>query len=275
MAQAQISPDGHQPTFNFGVVCAFFWACCTLPCAYSAPAFIPMAEASTGLAFSASEVGAHAAHIRNQLLLEMEASQERGCAVHCDAIAEVWEKLLPVIQSQQTQSPITFRLEIVNSRSVDALAFAEGTVILSEAFVSRLALDRAHIAFVLAHEVSHILMQHERQTLTSALAWMAPLPASSAADIYREMEDRYFQMDTYLSVVAHQTEFEADEIGLALAAMAGYDPRRQLEFMQTLTNRGSQQSMLSTHPDPSLRLGRLHDHLPLALRLFERAQGQP
>jgi Zn-dependent protease with chaperone function len=273
MAQAQISPDGHQPTFSFGVICAFFWASCTWACAYAAPTAIPIAEASSGLAFSESEVGAHAAHIKSRFLLEADAKNERGCALHCEAIAEVWNTLLPVIRSQQPRNPIALRLEIVNSSSVDALAFAEGTVILSEAFVSRLALSKAHIAFVLAHEASHVLLQHERQTLTSALAWMAPMRASSAAEIYQEMEDRYFQMDTYLSVVAHQTEFEADEIGLGLAAMAGYDPHLQLEFMQTLAQRGSRQSMLSTHPEASLRLGRLREHLPLAVRLFERAQG--
>jgi hypothetical protein len=63
MAQAQISPDGHQPAFNFGVICAFFWASFTWACAYSAPAAIPIAEASSGLAFSESEVGAYAARI--------------------------------------------------------------------------------------------------------------------------------------------------------------------------------------------------------------------
>lgn len=239
MAHAQISPNGHQPTISFGVICAFFWASFTWACAQGAPAAIPIAETSSGLAFSESEVGAHAAHIKSQFLLEADTKNERGCAVHCEAIAEVWDKLLPFIQAQQPRNPIALRLEIVNSSSVDALAFAEGTVILSEAFVSRLALNGAHIAFVLAHEASHILLQHERQTLTSALVWMAPLRAISAADIYQEMEDRYFQMDTYLSVVAHQTEFEADEIGLGLAAMAGYDPRLQLEFMQTLSNRGA------------------------------------
>lgn len=274
MAQAQISPDGHQPAFSFGVICAFFWASFTWACAYSAPAAIPIAEASSGLAFSESEVGSHAAHTRSQFLVEMDAKRERGCSRHCEAIAEVWGQLLPVIRSQQPSKTISLRLEIVNSSSVDALAFAEGTVILSEAFVSRLALSRAHIAFVLAHEASHILLQHERQTLTSALALMAPLRASSAADIYQEIEERYFQMDTYLSVVAHQTEYEADEIGLALAAMAGYDPHLQLGFMHTLSQQGSRQSILSTHPEASLRLSRLRAHLPLAVRLFERSQGK-
>jgi Zn-dependent protease with chaperone function len=274
MALAQIYPDGHKPAFSFGLVCAFFCMVCTLATAQGVPAFFQVAEASSGLAFSESEVGAHAAHIRNRFLLEMDAKQERGCVAHCTVIAQVWEKLLPVIQSQQAKAPVRFQLEIVTSNSVDALSFAEGTIILSEAFVSRLALDRAHIAFVLAHEVSHIFLQHERQTLTSALALMAPLRAGSAADIYTEMQERYFQMDSYLSVIAHQTEFEADEVGLELAALAGFDPRRQLEFMQKLSHIGSGQSMVSTHPDASLRLDRLRALLPLAIRLFARAQSK-
>jgi len=84
------------------------------------------------------------------------------------------------------------------------------------------------------HSNPRILLRHERQTLTSVVAVMAPPHPSSFADLYSEMEARYFQRDAYLSVIARRTEFEADEVGLQLAALAGFDSRRQLEFMQKL-----------------------------------------
>lgn len=179
----------------------------------------------------------------------------------------MWERLLPIIASQKAQTLAQPRLEIVTSKDLDALSFAEGTIVLSESFVSRLDLDADQIAFVLAHEVAHVLLQHERQTLTSVMALMPANHRRSASELYSEMEAHYFSMDDGLAVIAHQAEFEADEVGLEIAALAGFDPHKQLEFMYKLARVPRGQSLLSTHPDVALRLERLLAVMPLAVRL--------
>ena len=270
---ARLFPIGLKPACGRAWVCLVFSIACAAVSTYGTAATINVAEASTGLAFSESEVGAYAVQLRQQFLAEAQAQFERGCASHCQKIAGVWERLLPVIQSQQPQALAKLRLEIVTSTHIDALSFAEGTIVLSEAFVTRLGLDDAQLGFVLAHEVAHILLQHERQTLTSAMALMAPRTMGSASDLYAEMQERYFSLDSYLAVIAHQTEFEADEVGLELAALAGFDPALQLAFMQKLVGADAGQSMVSTHPDAALRLQRLRALLPLAVRLHAVGTG--
>lgn len=269
MSQVKSSLVDLKPTWGLDTIFAIVLIVCATTSAHCASDHINVAEASAGLAFSESEVGDRSVDLRKRFLATIELKQEEGCLAQCRKIARVWERLLPVIQAQQPKALARPSLEIVNSKDVDALSFAEGTIIISEEYVSRLELDNEQIAFVLAHEVSHILLQHERQTLTSAMALMPSRIARSASDVHTEMEERYFSMDTYFSLIAHQTEFEADEVGLEIAALAGFDPRKQLEFMQKLARNSVAQSMMSTHPEASQRLDRLRDLLPLAYRLYE------
>ena len=63
-------------------------------------------------------------------------------------------------------------LVVLRSLDTEALSFADGTLVISEKFIARSGLDEAQIGFVLSYEASHVLLQHERQTLTSMLAML-------------------------------------------------------------------------------------------------------
>ncbi len=249
----------------------FLLLCLTAVKLVAAQTIVTVAEASAGLAFSESEVDAYAAQLRQQFLADVDSHAQRGCSSHCEQIARVWRQLLPTVQAQQGRTLAKPTLIVVQADTVDALSFAEGTIVLSEPFVVRMDLDDAQLAFVLAHEVAHVLLQHERQTLTSVMALLPGPCARSASDCYSQMGERYFVMDEYFALIAQQTEFEADEVGFHLAALAGFAPRQQLGFMQKLARAGPQQSMLSTHPQAAQRLSSLQQRMPLATRLFERS----
>ncbi len=276
MVQTQSMPVGRVPKPGLGALRAAALSMGLVISAHlgHAAADAPtVAEVSKGLAFSESEVAAYAAPLLQQYLTQVEGRAQRGCATQCDPIQRVWKQLLPVLRSQQTNVQVRPQVLVVRDDGADALSFAEGSVILSELFVIRMALNDAELAFVLAHEAAHILLQHERQTLTSVMALLPGPCARSASECYAHMGESYFLMDDSLAMIAQQAEFEADETGINLAALAGFDPEQQLAFMRKLAALGSQPSMLSTHPDPAARADRLQALLPLAKRLFERSQG--
>lgn len=79
-------------------------------------------------------------------------------------------------------------------------------------------------------------------------------------------------MSESFSFVFHQIEFEADEIGLQLAARAGFVPQLQLRFMEQRAMVATEPSMYTTHPPAFERLQRLRDQMPMALRLFQFGQ---
>jgi predicted Zn-dependent protease len=239
----------------------------------AATAPVLLAEPSTSLAFTQREVEAHAAIAKRDFLQEAAARQELACLSHCAQIQRVWQRLLPVIRAQHAGNIRNLRLKVVHSSRIDALSFPDGLIVISERMVSRRHLNAEQIAFVLAHEASHVLLQHERQSLTSALAILPPnVPHATVAQVYSDIEANYFRLDDALATIAQQSEFEADEVGLLMAALAGFNPQRQLRFMEQLAVQPQGQSMLATHPEAGQRLARLRQRLPLAQRLYGRGK---
>ena len=122
---------------------------------------------------------------------------------------------------------------------------------------------------MLAHEAAHTLLEHERQALTAALSLLPRNVSRTVADIYVEFGFN-IAIVRLLEPVMHQAELEADEVGLQLAALAGYPPTAQLRFMENeaaVDTSGA--AVVSTHPTAASRLARLRGQLPLAERIYE------
>ena len=231
---------------------------------------IRVAVPSSGLAFSVGELSEAGETAKQRVVTEASNSGLTGCLAYCTVLEQVWGKLLPVFHAQQDKQDL--HLVVLRSPHLEAVSFADGTIAISENFISHLDLDEAQIAFVLAHEASHFLLQHERQALTSILALMPSKLARTPQDLYCELEYHYFSMSDSFALIFHQIEFEADEIGMQLAALAGYAPQLQLRFMEQRAMAASTPSLHATHPTAPERLQRLRDQFPLALRLFESGQ---
>jgi Zn-dependent protease with chaperone function len=226
-----------------------------------------VAVPSTGLAFSVAQVSVTGFASRQRLVTDASLAGLNGCLAYCEVVNRVWLALQPAFQAQEDE--VDLRLVVLRSAAVDAMAFPDGTLVISENFIARCGLDEAQIAFVLAHEAAHVLVQHERQALTSMLALSPSRLARTPDDLYIEMEYSYFSMSESYAFISQQGEFEADEIGMQLAALAGFAPQLQLKFMEQRATQAPESSMYATHPPDSERLTRLRDQMPLALRLFQ------
>jgi predicted Zn-dependent protease len=141
--------------------------------------------------------------------------------------------------------------------------------VLSEAFVRRRDLDDAQLAFVIAHEAAHTLLEHERQTLTAALALLPRNVPRTVDDVYVEFGFNIAVL-RLLEPVMQQAELEADEVGLQLASLAGYLPEAQLRFLEVeAAGEKPADAVVVTHPTAASRLARLRSQLPLAERIYE------
>jgi predicted Zn-dependent protease len=67
-------------------------------------------------------------------------------------------------------------------------------------------------------------------------------------------------------------ESEADRIGLALMAKAGYDPHEAIRFWQTMSQQGGSRppTLLSTHPAPESRIQNIKTYIPEAMRYYKK-----
>ena len=66
-------------------------------------------------------------------------------------------------------------------------------------------------------------------------------------------------------------ESEADELGIFIAADAGYDPREAISLWQRMGAQGGEPpEFLSTHPSSETRIRELEALMPLAMEVRRR-----
>jgi predicted Zn-dependent protease len=225
-----------------------------------------------GLAWSATEVERIASRQARTIVERAARDGQLGCRDHCGRLQAVFERLLPVARAQGPQAArLAWSLTVVRSPTLEALALPGGQVFVSEAFLRQSNLGDEELAFVIAHEMAHCVLEHERQALTFARMLLPRDVPRSVADVYTEM-DHNFALLRSMEVVLQQGESEADELGLLMAAAAGYAPPRQIGFIaREAAQAATRPRLLGTHPDAARRLEQLRQRLPLAERIFAAA----
>ena len=82
-----------------------------------------------------------------------------------------------------------------------------------------------------------------------------------------------FGIGTQLGVMlphSRTQEYEADHIGLVLAAKAGYNPQSALAFWEKFSKSGqASPEYLSTHPAPANRINEIRALLPTTMPIYQ------
>jgi predicted Zn-dependent protease len=251
------------------------WFCVSIGWLCAAPVALAqgaqLAYEPTGLHWSAAEVERATTGPVDELVARAAQGAELGCLRHCERLARVFARLVEQARAQTVRSAsLPWSLLVVRLPGIEALAVPNGQLVISERFVDeRLPSDEA-LAFVLAHEMAHSILEHERQALSFARMLLPAQVPRSVRDVYTEM-DHNFALLKAMEPVMQQGELEADELGLLMASAAGFDPVRQLAFMEhECRSAAGPTPLVATHPAACQRLEALRMRLPLARRL-----GQP
>ncbi|MBK6850514.1 MAG: M48 family metalloprotease [Burkholderiales bacterium] len=239
-------------------------------------AALAMAYEPSGLDWSAGEVEA-ASQATMQGLLDRAAKAGRiGCERHCERIEAIYQRLLHEARQQSPHAAaLPWSLTVVRLQQVEAMALPGGQVVVSEAFIDERQLSDQALAFVLAHEMAHSILEHERQALTFARMLLPQVVSRSVQDMYVEL-DLSLSLLIAMEPVLQQGEFEADELGLLLASAAGYAPERQLDFIDDeCAAQDASVKLVATHPPACTRQQQLQARLPLALRIWQLTLPSP
>ncbi len=125
-----------------------------------------------------------------------------------------------LIEGTGRYDDFVFHFTILRSRSPFAFSIAGGYVYLSVGILS-LASCEAEIAAVMAHELGHVLLHH----------------GSKFGEAYLHLKQGTLQeMRAALEEVREEQEREADEFSIKMLVDAGYDPRAQASFYQSLVH---------------------------------------
>ncbi len=225
------------------------------------------------LGWSAAEVERATAGNLEVIIARAKREGEFGCLRTCDRVRQIFDRLVTRARVQTERSrQLHWSLTVVRTADVEAMTLPGGQVLISEAFVDSYHLNDEALAFVLAHEMAHSILEHERQTLHFARMLLPREVPRSVADMYVEL-DYNFALLKSIEPMLQKGEFEADELGLLLASVAGYAPQAQLGFVEQEAQRDHEpSSLVRTHPPARQRLEQLRLRLPLAERLYAAAR---
>lgn len=166
------------------------------------------------------------------------------------------------IALQTERADLPWRFGVLDSDSINAFAAPGGYVFITRGLLLKMR-SEAELVGVLAHEIGHVLKKHHLQAIqknaqTGLVAGLASLAADNSKNSALTNKAISAGTELYARGLDKEDEYEADRIGVVLAARAGYDPYGLPGVLQTLDamngQDGSLALMFKTHPAPGQRL---------------------
>jgi Zn-dependent protease with chaperone function len=213
----------------------------------------------------------------NQREAQARGAGELGCVHYCDLLERAFARVAAAAREQgEGARAIAWQLTVTTTRGESALSLPGGHIVISEDMIAKYHLSEAELAFVIAHEAAHILLNHEAETLDYLQATLLPHGVQrSVWDLYAELDYDAGAMLRIESVM-QQSEMEADFTGMLLGAEAGYPPAQMLSALKKIGAGGKHgDAIIHTHPDMLQRLQHLAGILPMAQRVLAMSSRHP
>jgi len=185
-----------------------------------------------------------------------------------EKVREITDRLIAqAVRFRPDSANWAWEVQLINDpKVVNAFCMAGGKMAIYTGMFERLKATDDEIAQVMGHEIAHALADHTRERMSIAMtSQVATQVAAIAVASSRDMQGLTFTGLQLASVLAIQlpnsrgSEAEADQIGIELAARAGYDPKAAVTLWEKMAKEGGKgpPQFLSTHPSPQNRAARL------------------
>lgn len=153
-----------------------------------------------------------------------------------DYVSELGRSLIPA-GAQGTSRPIEFRFFVIEDPSINAAALPDGTVLIHTGLLGAVE-NEAQLAFVMSHEMAHVLQTHyKREVDETRGARVGLIIAGVAAGAFIGNIGLFLaELGIASAVNGHQRELEnqADRLGLQNVIEHGYDPREAANFSRII-----------------------------------------
>lgn len=205
---------------------------------------------------SAEQERAIGHEVAGRLLGQMPLLDDSGLQQYVNRIGR-WVAL----HSDRPDLPWVFG--VVESTAVNAWAIPGGYVFITRGLYQQLG-SEAELAGVLGHEIGHVQRKHHLKLLQKG-QWLQAGSSALGKEL-RDVNKANAVVGSGAELLARSldqnAEFEADRIGVVLAARAGYEPMGLPQVLQKLEAMGENdsdalQQLFKTHPQPVARLERL------------------
>jgi hypothetical protein len=173
-------------------------------------------------------------------------------------VSHLGDSLIPE-GAKGARRPIEFRFFVVEDPEINAASLPDGTLLINTGLLGVLE-NEAQLAFVLSHEMAHVLQVHYRREIEETRGSRIGLTiAGVAAGAFIGNAGIFMAQIGIASVVnGHQRDLEnqADRLGLQNVIEHGYDPREAPNFSRIIINRYGDRStskLWSNHESSVIR----------------------
>jgi predicted Zn-dependent protease len=163
------------------------------------------------------------------------------------------------------RADLPWHFGIVDTEDVNAFSTPGGYVLITRGMFES-ARNESELAGVLAHEIAHVVQKHHLHALqnemrTSAVADVggSMVASGGVAGLVTEQVIKAGRT-LYTRGLDKGDEYEADRMGVVIAARSGYSPYGLVGVLQTLSAAQADKGlalMMKTHPNPTDRMDRL------------------
>ena len=173
-------------------------------------------------------------------------------------IRQLGQKLVATIPSEHSWP---FEFHVVAQKEINAFALPGGPMFINIGTITAAA-NEAELAGVMAHEVSHVYMQHSAKQASKAetTGLLAELAEAAVGATMGGMVGQLGQMGIQMTAqgmmlkYSRTDESQADSVGAVILYKAGYNPQAMADFFKTLESQGgAPPQWLSDHPNPGNR----------------------
>ena len=166
------------------------------------------------------------------------------------------------LQTERPDLPWTFA--VLDDPGFNAFATPGGHVFVTQGLVNRMR-NEAELAGVLAHEIAHVLRKHHLRAVqkNAGLSLLSDFVGATKQGGNSQAQAALLNVGRklYASGLDQSDEFEADRLGVVIAARAGYDAYGLPSVLQLLqaqsASDGGFSLLFATHPAPGARIDSL------------------
>ena len=161
---------------------------------------------------------------------------------------------------------LPWKFGIIESPDFNAFSMPGGYVLITRGLFDRMR-SESELAGVLAHEIAHVVKRHHIEALQSSLRGQAVGDMQQYFNVGGSGVGGVFARalvaagrKLYTQGLGKEDEFEADRMGVIIAARSGYSPYGLVGVLQTLSGAPATKEYaldMKTHPSPLERIQRL------------------
>lgn len=164
--------------------------------------------------------------------------------------------------------------------TVNAWCMAGGRMAVYSGLFEKLKLTDDEFAQIMGHEISHALANHTAERMSVAMATSVGVVAAGVASENHGAALAGASLAAQLAITlpnSRASESEADQIGIELAAKAGYEPAAAVTLWEKMEKAGggAPAEFLSTHPAPANRRETLRGMVPEMRAIKRQGFGKP